>query len=279
MRVHDFFGVGVEHADHDVAVGSGEDAFLDGDDLIADGEPLKVFVIADGMGGHSAGDVASKIVVTEVFSELKFHSDLFFDHDESLPFVMENALRSANDCMREAMRENEESRGMGSTVIATVLAGNRMFWSSIGDSPLYHFRGRKMEQINEDHSMAPVIASKLASGKITEAEAREMDRNQLTSVVMGGAIPKVDCPEDPLIVSPADVLILGSDGLQYISDAEIQDILRDHQQGLAQDIAEAALYLASDAGRFVNCHDLVVDGDLAGAVRGAAVRDGLYKDA
>lgn len=98
-----------------------------------------------------------------------------------------------------------------------------------------------MTQVNEDHSMAPVIASKVASGEITEAVAREMDSNQLTSVVTGGAIPKVDCPEDPLIVSPADVLILGSDGLQYISDTEIQAILRDHQQGLAQDIAEALL--------------------------------------
>lgn len=215
------------------------------DSLVSDfavGDDCGIVVLADGMGGHSAGDVASKIVVTEVFSELKFHSDLFFDHDESLPFVMENALRSANDCMREAMRENEESRGMGSTVIATVLAGNRMFWSSIGDSPLYHFRGRKMEQINEDHSMAPQIDLMAATGVIDPEEAaNHPDRNCLTSAIAGGKINRVDNRGEALELNAGDIIVVSSDGLQFLDEKVIAKIIARNRRRPSTDIANALL--------------------------------------
>ena len=90
--------------------------------------------------------------------------------------------------------------------------------------------------------MAPVIDAQAAEGALTLAEAQaHPDRNQLTSVVMGAAIPKVDCPEQPLKLEAADILILGSDGLQYLNDAEIQSIVTDNAQALAQDLADALL--------------------------------------
>lgn len=215
------------------------------DSLVSDfavGDDCGIVVLADGMGGHSAGDVASKIVVTEVYSELKFHSDLFFDHEESLPALMSNALQSANNCMREAMAENETSRGMGSTVIATVMAGNRMFWSSVGDSPLYHFRGGKMQQVNEDHSMAPHIDALAATGAMDPEEARtHPDRNSLTSAIAGGKINRVDNRGLALDLRAGDIIVVSSDGLQFLDDRIIAKTIARNRRRPSADIANALL--------------------------------------
>lgn len=215
------------------------------DTLISDfavGDDCGIVVLADGMGGHSAGDVASKIVVTEVYSELKFHSDKFFDHEDRLPDLMACALRSANDCMRQAMNENEESRGMGSTLIATVMAGNRMFWSSVGDSPLYHFRGGKLEQVNEDHSMAPQIDALAATGAITTEEAKtHPDRNCLTSAIAGGKINRIDNRGLALQLQAGDIVVVSSDGLQFLDDKTIARTISRTRRRPSADIANALL--------------------------------------
>ena len=215
------------------------------DSLISDfavGDDCGIVVLADGMGGHSAGDVASKIVVTEVFSELKFHSDLFFDEAEKLPDIMERALYSANNCIRATMNENEASRGMGSTVIAAVLAGNRMFWSSVGDSPLYHFRGGRMTQVNEDHSMAPHIDALAATGAIDPETARtHPDRNSLTSAIAGGRINRVDNRGVALELKAGDILVVSSDGLQFLDDKTIAKTIARNKRRPSADIANALL--------------------------------------
>ncbi len=215
------------------------------DSLVADfavGDDCGIVVLADGMGGHSAGDVASKIVVTEVFSELKFHSDLFFDHAQSMPTLMSNAINSANACVREAMLENPESKGMGSTVVASVMAGNRMYWTSVGDSPLYHYRGGKMTQVNEDHSMAPQIDALVLAGAIKPEEAKSHpDRNCLTSAIAGGKINRMDNRGVALDLKAGDIVVVSSDGLQFLEDKVITRIISRNRRKPSADIAHALL--------------------------------------
>lgn len=215
------------------------------DTLVSDfavGDDLGIVVLADGMGGHSAGDIASKIVVTEVFSELKFHSDLFFDHAEQLPELMQSALESANECVRDAMLANEASLGMGSTVVATVMAGNRLFWSSVGDSPLYHFRNGSLEQINEDHSMAPQIDALAETGAIdAETAANHPDRNCLTSAIAGGKINRVDNRGIALATKAGDIVVVSSDGLQFLDDRIIAKTISRNRRRPSADIANALL--------------------------------------
>ncbi|MGR3512406.1 MAG: PP2C family protein-serine/threonine phosphatase [Paracoccaceae bacterium] len=215
------------------------------DSLVSDfavGDDLGIVVLADGMGGHSAGDIASKTVVTEVFSELKFHSDLFFDHPEHLPQLMQGAITNANDCIRDAITENPESRGMGSTVIAAVLAGTKMYWSSVGDSPLYHYRSGQLEQVNEDHSMAPQIDAMVAAGAIRPEDAKmHPDRNSLTSAVAGGKIARMDNRGLALSLKAGDIVVVSSDGLQFLEDKVIAKIITRNRRKPSADIANALL--------------------------------------
>ena len=197
-------------------------------------------VVADGMGGHAAGEVASDLVIRAWRDSLDAELEGDAPSQTALIDALPLAAMQANALIANHCEEQGAGFNMGSTLLGVLLLGQRLFWISIGDSPLYLFRNGSLHQINEDHSMAPIIDAQLAEGTLTEAEAlAHPDRNQLTSVIMGAAIPKVDCPEEPLDLTPSDILILGSDGLQYLSNTQIQDILRSNANALAQDIAGA----------------------------------------
>ena len=215
------------------------------DALVADfsvGDDIGIIVLADGMGGHAAGDVASKIVVTEVYSELKFHCDSFFSDEEGLPSLMGNAVFSANDCLKSHIEDYEEAQGMGATVVAAVLAGERLFWTSVGDSPLYHYRSGKMQQLNEDHSMAPQIDLMAATGVIKPEEAAtHPDRNCLTSAVCGGKIARIDNKGKAFEMMTGDILVISSDGLQFLPEDQITKIISRNRRKPSADIANALL--------------------------------------
>ncbi|WP_171133340.1 MULTISPECIES: PP2C family serine/threonine-protein phosphatase [unclassified Ruegeria] len=197
-------------------------------------------VVADGMGGHDAGEVASGLCVSTwraAFDGLLEDQELSQD---ALVDVLPLAAMQAN----AAVASHSEDHGiqLGSTLLGVLLLDRNVFWISIGDSPLYLFRDDKLQQINEDHSMAPVIDAQVADGSLTEAQAKaHPDRNQLTSVIMGAEIPKVDSREVPFELKSSDILVLGSDGLQFLSDTEIEQLMRAHPNAPARDIADALL--------------------------------------
>lgn len=206
-----------------------------------------VVVLADGMGGHAAGDVASKIVVTEVFSELKFQSANFADFERDIPHFLTAAAVNANNCVRAHVQENPDTRGMGATLVSLVLIENRMFWMSIGDSPLYHFRNGKMQQLNEDHSMAPQIDFMVKSGLLDPiAGKNHPDRNCLTSVILGDRVAKSDCPRTPFELQVGDIVVVSSDGLQYLEEAQIQKILHRYRRRKSAEIAGYLLEAIED---------------------------------
>jgi PPM family protein phosphatase len=195
-------------------------------------------VLADGMGGHAAGDVASKIVVTEVFSTLKFYSANFADQEHAIPQFLTTAAVNANEIVRQHVSDNPETRGMGSTLVSVVLVENRMFWMSIGDSPLYHFRNGKLAQLNEDHSMAPQIDFMVQSGLLDpEIGRNHPDRNCLTSVILGDRVARSDCPQQPFVLDVGDIVVVSSDGLQFLENAQIEKLLHRYRRKTAAEIA------------------------------------------
>jgi len=215
------------------------------DAVIADfslGSDFGFAVLADGMGGHAAGDVASKVVVTEVFSELKLQVGDVIALEEEIGEVLRGVAEAANACIDSLVNENTSLRGMGATLIAPVFFEERLYWISIGDSPLFLYRGGSLRQLNEDHSLAPQIDVMVKTGQIDEETARNHpDRNSLTSVVMGRRIPQTDCPVEPLELKPDDIVIASSDGLQYLSNDEIEAILKKVSKKRSEEIAESLL--------------------------------------
>jgi serine/threonine protein phosphatase PrpC len=199
-------------------------------------------VLADGMGGHAAGDVASKIVLTEVFSELKFHFADVDGFEARAPEILRNVADLANETLRQHTRSHPETEGMGATLVVPALIENRLWWISIGDSPLFLYRNGKLSQLNEDHSMAPQIDFMVKSGLMdAEVGANHPDRNCLISVLMGTRIPKIDCPTKPFELKAGDIIVCSSDGLQFLTNAQIEKVLSKYRKARSTEIAERLL--------------------------------------
>ncbi|MFK7940969.1 MAG: PP2C family serine/threonine-protein phosphatase [Roseovarius sp.] len=204
------------------------------------GQPFGFVVLADGMGGHAAGDVASKIVVTEVFSELKLESgdpDLL---EPRIADVLRGAAKHANACVGHYARQHPKAEGMGATLLAPVLIEDRLYWVSVGDSPLYLFRAGELTRLNENHALGAQIDYLVSAGLMSRDEAMAYpDQTCLTSVLIGGEIAQVDCRTTPVVMQAGDILIAASDGLQFISDEQIAGVLRFQRNGTAEDISAA----------------------------------------
>lgn len=215
------------------------------DALIADfsnGSDLCFVVLADGMGGHAAGDVASKIVVTEMFSELTYMRAEMTKSNTCICPALNKAALEANQTLKDHVVANPETKGMGATLVSTVIVDGNLYWISIGDSPLFLFRDNVLIQLNEDHSMSKTIDMMVLSGVLSEQDGENHpDRNVLTSALFGEPIPEIDCPSKPTPLRPGDTLIVASDGLQFLTNAEIEKLLRDRPFGRSSDIADALM--------------------------------------
>jgi len=222
------------------------------DSLVTDfphGADFGFAVLADGMGGHAAGDTASKIIVTEVFSELKFQSNDLKNTEANMQKILREAATFANSCIEAYVAENPDTKGMGATLVAPVILENRLFWISIGDSPLFLFRKGILTQLNEDHSMAPQIDLMVRSGLMDEETGRDHpDRNCLTSVLIGGKVAQIDCPEAPTELMTGDIIVVASDGLQFLDNDRIERILTKSRKKRSAEIAEILLEMIERLG-------------------------------
>lgn len=204
----------------------------------AHGAHVGIVVLSDGMGGHAAGDVASKIVASEVYSELFFHKGSVDAFEATITEALRASAMMANACLKDHIGLHPETRGMGATLVAAVIIKGNLYWISIGDSPLFLFRDGALIQLNEDHSMAPQIDFMVKSGLLSpEAGQNHPDRNSLTSVLIGAEIPKIDCPEEPFVLQDGDTVLVASDGLQFLTNNEIEIALRRTSGRQSTDVA------------------------------------------
>jgi serine/threonine protein phosphatase PrpC len=192
----------------------------------AEGASFGFVVLADGMGGHKAGDVASRLVVSRVFSQLKMLAADPETLEKNISGAMRRAAKMANDSVLAATRKHQAMQGMGATLVAPVVFENRLYWISIGDSPLYLLRGEQLYRLNEEHSVARQMDKMVAAGRMApDVAAKHPDRACLTSALNGRSIPEIDCSVKPVRMYDGDIVIAASDGLQFIGEKEIARII------------------------------------------------------
>ena len=191
-----------------------EDAFLVtflDDDEGGDGKSSALVIMADGMGGHAAGNIASNLVVS-TFNKTFTGS---FGNDAP-PEVLRVALAKANGALSESIRETPALDGMGCTMVTAVLSKGKAYWVSVGDSHLYLIRDRQLLKQNEDHSYGGYLDRMKEQGIEVEAESG-LSRNMLMSAMTGDEIAELDCPDDGVQLLPGDRLLICSDGLDTLS--------------------------------------------------------------
>lgn len=192
-----------------------EDAFLITHLGDSDSESGSLVIVADGMGGHAAGNVASNMAV-QTFNK---HVTSNFPH-ENLSEILRESVQQANNSISETVRETAALKGMGCTLVAAVLEDRFIRWVSVGDSHLYLIRNGELSKKNADHSYGGFLDRMAAEGTPVEAEAG-FSRNMLMSALTGEDIAEVDCPDDPLELAPGDRVIVASDGLDTLSHGKV----------------------------------------------------------
>ena len=188
-----------------------EDSFML---LHADG--LNAVAVSDGMGGHQAGEIASRLAVETLYDSLSSnHSD-----PEA---ALSSAFAAANKAVHTRASMNDEMYGMGCTLVAALLEQDRFIAANVGDSRLYYFDGTKLTQITHDHSF---VAELVRRGAITPEEAKTHPRRNLITRAVGTE-KRVAADIFSCEWKQNDMLLLCSDGLcGVLEDAEMAAFLR-----------------------------------------------------
>jgi protein phosphatase len=220
-----------------------EDSFLANTDL-------GLFMVADGLGGHAAGEVASRIVVETVarFVGETLEKDRTWpvEYDPSLSYDgnrLKVALLLSDQAIAEDIRRNPERETMGSTVVACLLHGPQVTLAHVGDSRAYILGPEGIHQVTRDHSW---VAEQVANGILTPSEARVHPfRNVITQALGNGGDLEVEV--QTLELSNSERLLLCSDGLSgMIGDKQIWEIVR--QSSDLQVAVESLIYAAREHG-------------------------------
>ena len=192
-----------------------------------------LLAVADGMGGHKAGDFASKYTVGVLKEELE-RTPLNKPEE-----ILRNVVSIANDKLIEAASADIKLEGMGTTLVAATVVGNTLYFANVGDSRLYLIN-EKIRQISKDHSL---VEEMVQSGKLHKEDMRtHPNKNIITRALGTNSDVKADCFE--IEVDEGDVLLLCSDGLSnMLEDEKIERIIRSNRE----DMSEAGRQLVQEA--------------------------------
>ncbi|MBT7952212.1 MAG: SUMF1/EgtB/PvdO family nonheme iron enzyme, partial [Gammaproteobacteria bacterium] len=217
-----------------------EDAFLITNLTDKDGNSAALVIVADGMGGHAAGNVASNMAV-QAFNK---HVSANYPTD-NLSEVLRECVHQSNKSIKETVAETPALAGMGCTMVAAVLEGNKMTWASVGDSHVYLIRNKELVKKNDDHSYGGFLDRMAASGTPVEQE-EGLSRNMLMSAIMGEDIGEIDVPDQGFELEPGDRLLICSDGMDTLSAGKI--IQYSEWSESTKECADALMQAVEDVG-------------------------------
>ncbi len=238
------------------------------DSYLIDGA-MKLFVVADGMGGHADGSTASALAIHTIRGVIQREFDLFDTLGESpsahleVGKLLEFSVHAANDAIQAVARENPLKSGMGTTVVTLILHEGHGYLAYVGDSRVYLRRNGVVYQLTDDHS---ILNELLRQGRVTKENFANSPfarfKNALARAV--GPEPMVDVDTLDFELAPGDTILMCSDGLyEYTDEEELVALLADQDTKAA---SERLVALANDRGGKDNITALVVavEGDAEG---------------
>ena len=224
------------------------------EDAVASDMSIGLVLLADGMGGYKAGEVASEIAVLMIASELteamQSKSLLFKTKPDLLPAsnMLISAVEKTNKAIFQIAQLQPECAGMGTTLVAGIFVDNKLVLGHIGDSRMYRLRRDVFEQLTEDHSL---VQEQINAGLITTAQAKVARNKNLVTRALG-IDPAVELELQELAVEVGDKYLLCSDGLSdLLSDAEIAQILKEKESDI-EAAADSLVEKANDYGGLDN---------------------------
>lgn len=237
------------------------------EDSFAVDDELGLLVVADGMGGHNSGEVASALATGTIRD---FARQMLGGPSQKVPEggspglsasgrQLEYCVKSANTMIYEKGRAFPKDAGMGTTVVAALMDRKSLTVAHVGDSRLYLYRRGELMQLTEDHSL---VGDQVKRGLITPEQAsRSTLQNILTRALGAEQDVKVDVAEHPLM--PGDLVMLASDGLsKMVDDSQVAELMR--RETAPRALVDTLIRMARDAGGSDNITVVVArvpDGD------------------
>jgi len=218
------------------------------DSCVADGKNV-IFLVADGMGGHAAGEIASQITASAVEEVLSDRGP-----ETNMEDLLQLAVQFANKSVYETQEQKLECRGMGSTLTVLTFLEDRYYVAQVGDSRAYLFRDNTLNQLTQDHS---VVWSLFESGILTKDDiSRHPQKNLITRSI--GTHPEVEIDLYNGAAAEGDIYLLCSDGLtDVLSDEDILQVIKSNNKN-PQKIAETLIGEANSGGGPDNVTAVVV---------------------
>jgi serine/threonine protein phosphatase PrpC len=230
------------------------------DSFVVD-EDHHLFLVADGMGGHAAGEIASRIAVDSI-SEFILHTKeddgtwphAYDEHFKRSTNRLMAAVRLANTRVLEAMRKDARLRGMGTTVVACMADGDTMSVAHVGDSRAYLIRDQQLSRITNDHSW---VFEQVQAGMLTEAEAEKHPLRNVITRALGGAL-QVSPDASEIECRTGDVYLLCSDGLTgMVPEPEILRLVTENDSDLTR-ACQQLVEMANERGGLDNVTAILV---------------------
>ncbi|SDW98779.1 protein phosphatase [Arthrobacter sp. cf158] len=194
-------------------------------------------VVADGMGGHAGGDVASASTVLDM---------IHLDHDDypdGAETVLADEIQTANSLLSELVHQNPKLSGMGTTVTALLLEDRKLHFAHIGDSRAYRLRNKKFEQVSVDHTFVQRL---IDEGRLRPEEAETHPHKNVLMRVLGDVDASPELDLDVLDVEPGERWLLCSDGLNYVAGHVVERMVRETKD--LRECAEILVDLTLEAG-------------------------------
>ncbi|MHC1683248.1 MAG: Stp1/IreP family PP2C-type Ser/Thr phosphatase [Clostridiaceae bacterium] len=213
-------------------------------------EKYRLYIVADGMGGHNAGEVASKYAVTEILNKAK---NINFDNNISTELI--NCVKGANEKIYKESIINEEYKGMGTTVTLALIFKDKLYVAHVGDSSCYVLEGDNIKKITKDHSFVQEL---IDIGSISEEEAKNHPNKNIITRSLGFSKElEVDVYE--LLIKGIRKIILCTDGLtNYINNDELKEVIEQDENTVA---CERLVSVAKNRGGSDNISIIVSEGE------------------